>query len=339
MKPRSDEERARAYDALIRQIGEVCRRVEALLGGSRAREEQIELNRKPVALRTILTTAENLVRSTCDANQLKLTVAMPREPIYLEADAARLEQVLGDLLRNACRRSSEGCIVTVTAERESGVEPAQVAIRVRDDGAEIDAQSLPQIFDAPAGQSAEPATCGPGPDLTLVQRLVTMHGGRVEATSGGKGIGAEFIVHLPIMEIGAPFAPENPPAPSEARRRILIVDDNLDSVQGMATLQKRRGHEVRTAASGSEALAVAAEFVPEVVLLDIGLPEMDGCEVARRLRASPALSHALLIAMTGYASPEDRERAKEAGFDEHLIKPVDLNRLRSWMAEEARFSR
>jgi CheY-like chemotaxis protein len=330
MTTRTEEERVRAYDLLMRQIGEVRSLVDNLLGGSIAPESAIVLNRKPVSLRTILTTAENQLRSTCDAIRLKVTFTLPREPIYLVADAARLEKVFGDLFSNACKRSGGECRVTVTAERESGVEPAQVAVRVRDDGAAIDAELLPRIFEASGGSS---------PDLALVQRIVKMHGGSVEAVSAAPGKGAEFIVRLPILEVVSAEPTQSPSAASEARRRILIVDDNLDSVEGMATLQKRRGHEVRTAATGPEALEVAAEFHPDVVLLDIGLPGMDGFEVARQLRASPEFRSAFLVAMTGYATADDRRHAKEVGFDEHLIKPVDLNRLRTWLADETRFSR
>jgi CheY-like chemotaxis protein len=230
--------------------------------------------------------------------------------------------------------------VTVTAERVAGVEPAQVVVRVRDDGAAIDAQLLPRVFETSANRMSGQASRGSNSDLALVQQVVKLHGGGIEVASAAPGRGVEFTVHLPILEVvsSAPTVEKQPVASGEARRRILIVDDNLDSVQGMATLQKRRGHEVRTAATGPEALEVAAEFHPDVVLLDIGLPGMDGFEVAKQLRASPEFERAFLIAMTGFATPEDKRHAKEVGFDEHLIKPVDLNRLRTWLADEARFS-
>jgi CheY-like chemotaxis protein len=170
-----------------------------------------------------------------------------------------------------------------------------------------------------------------GIGLTLVQRLVKLHGGSVEAHSEGLGHGSEFIVRLPILD----FTPA-PPAPPTTRagatpRRILVVDDNTDSAQSMAALQSRRGHETRIALTGTEALAAAAEFLPEVVLLDIGLPEMDGYEVARQLRLIPALATAFLVAVTGYGGAEDRARAKLAGFDEYLVKPADLDLLREWL--------
>jgi len=171
-----------------------------------------------------------------------------------------------------------------------------------------------------------------GIGLTLVQRLVELHGGSVEARSDGLGHGSEFTVRLPIHP--GPLAAPQPsiaPLASEISRRMLIVDDNEDSARTMAILQRRRGHETRTAFTGPEAVAAAAEFVPDVVLLDIGLPGMDGFEVARRLRAIPALAGAILVAMTGYGSDEDRTTAKEAGFNEYLVKPVDLDLLQTWL--------
>ena len=211
-------------------------------------------------------------------------------------------------------------------------------MRVRDDGMGIAPELLPHIFDlfVQSTRSLDRAHGGLGIGLTLVHRLVKMHGGSVEARSGGLGHGSEFIVRLPILP-GPILAPPPPPAHPgrETPRRMLIVDDNEDSASSMAILQRRRGHETRTAFTGPDAVAAAAEFAPEVVLLDIGLPGMDGFEVARRLRAMPALAGAFLVAMSGYGSDEDRATAKEAGFDEYLIKPVDLDILREWLRSRA----
>ncbi len=303
-------------------------------------EGKIELRRKPVALEAILKAAESLVHSICAAGRRKLAVKLPAEPIYLDADAMRLEQVFGNLLGNACQHAGESCHITVTAERDPAAEPPQVVVRVRDDGVGIDAELLPRIFDpsVQASRSLDHAHGGQGSGLTLVQRLVQMHGGSIEAVSEGLGHGAEFVVRLPMLDAAFLTPSPRPPVPSETPRRILIVDDNADSALSMAALQARRGHEVRTAATGPEALATAAEFLPQVVLLDIGLPGMDGLEVARQLRSMLALRHAFLIAMTGYASPEDRRQAQQAGFDEHLVKPVDLQVLRAWLGDDARFT-
>lgn len=304
-------------------------------------EGKIELRRKPVALDAILKASERTVRSICATNRQKLAIKLPAEPTYLDADATRLEQVFGELLGNACQHAGEGCQITVTVQRAPAVEPLQIVVRIRDDGVGIDSELLRRIFDPSPqpnpGPNQAPGDTGRG--LVFVQQLVTMHGGSIEAVSEGPGCGAEFIVQLPMMD--ADFLA---PAPRRSERgatprRILIVDDNTDSTHSMEALQIRYGHEVRTAASGPEALAIAAEFLPQVVLLDIRLPGMDGFEVARQLRSMLALRHVFLIAMTGYASPEDRQLAQEAGFDEHLIKPVDLKVLRAWLEDENRFVR
>ena len=213
----------------------------------------------------------------------------------------------------------------------------EVIVRVRDDGMGIAPELLPHVFDlfVQSTRSLDRAHGGLGIGLTLVHRLVKLHGGSVEARSEGLGRGSEFIVRLPILP--GPVTVQPPPAPAapEISRRILIVDDNEDATNSMAMLQRHRGHETRTAFTGPEAVAAAAEFLPEVVLLDIGLPGMDGFEVARRLRAMPALADTFLVALTGYGSDEDRSRAREAGFDEYLVKPVDLDLLREWLRSRA----
>ncbi len=208
-------------------------------------------------------------------------------------------------------------------------------MRVRDEGIGIAPELLPRIFDlfVQANRSLDRAHGGLGIGLTLVQRLVKLHGGSVEARSEGLGHGCEFIVRLPILAAAA--APAPPPA-AEAHntpRRILIVDDNEDSAWTMATLQEMRGHETRTAFTGPDALAAAAEFLPDVVLLDIGLPGMDGYEVARQLRAMPATAGTFTVAMIGYGRDEDRALTEAGGFDRHMVKPVDLELLRQWLSE------
>jgi CheY-like chemotaxis protein len=304
-------------------------------------EGKIELRRKPVALDAILKASERSARSICAVNRQKLVIKLPAEPIYLDADAARLEQVFGNLLGNACQYAGEGAHITVGAERDPVAEPPQIVVRVHDDGVGIDSELLRRIFDPSirANPSPDPAPGDLSRGLVFVQQLVQMHGGIIEAVSEGPGRGAQFIVRLPMMDADFLTPAPSPPKRGDTPRRILIVDDNTDSTHSMEALQVRHGHEVRTAASGPEALAIAAEFLPQVVLLDIRLPGMDGFEVARQLRSMLALRHVFLIAMTGYASPEDRQLAHEAGFDEHLIKPVDLKVLRAWLEDENRFVR
>ncbi len=326
-------ERTQAQRIIGRQIENMSRMIDDLLDVSRITEGKIELRKQPVALEAILTAATSLVRSGCTVRHQELAVSMPSPPVFLNADATRLEQVFTNLLGNACKYSGDGCHISLSADRAVGVEPPEVIVRVRDDGAGIDPELLPRVFDlfVQETRSLDRAHGGLGIGLTLVSRLVKLHGGSVEAHSQGLGHGSEFIVHLPILRQAPPPPAPPPPVAQETARRILIVDDNTDSARSMAILQTRRGHVTRVAFTGPDALAVAAEFLPEVVLLDIGLPGMDGFEVARRLREMPAFAGTFLVAMTGYASSEDLHAAKQAGFDEHLVKPVDLEVLRDWL--------
>ncbi len=327
--------REQAQHILARQIENMTRMIDDLLDVSRITEGKVELRAQAVALEAIVDAAANLARPVIDAHEQQLAIALPAEPVFLQADATRLEQVFGNLLTNACKYSGAGGHISLSAERAAarGAEPPEIIVRVRDDGIGIAPELLPHIFDlfVQATRAPDRAQGGLGIGLTLVERLVKLHGGSVEAHSEGLGQGSEFIVRLPILS-GAVATPL--PAPRPARdtpRRMLIVDDNEDSARSMSTLQRVRGHETRTAFTGRDALAAAAEFAPEVVLLDVGLPGMDGIEVARRLRAMPALAGAFIVAISGYGSPEDVARARAAGVDEYLVKPADLDLLREWL--------
>ncbi len=327
----SAEACALAQGILTRQIENMSQMIDDLLDVSRITEGKVELRPQVVALADVLNAAASLARPGIEARGQELKITLPSEPVFLNADATRLDQVFGNLLTNACKYSGSGCHIAVSAERVG--ELPEVIVRVRDDGIGIAPEFLPRIFDlfVQATRSLDRASGGLGIGLTLVHRLVKLHGGSIEARSAGLGHGSEFIVRLPILTAAAATAP---PAATPARdtpRRILIVDDNADSARSMAALQTLRGHTTRTAFAGPEALAAAAEFSPDVVLLDIGLPGMDGYEVARQLRAMPALTGAFLEAMSGYGSDEDRARARLAGFDEYLVKPADHNLLRTWM--------
>jgi PAS domain S-box-containing protein len=334
------EAREQAQSILARQIENMSRMIDDLLDVSRITEGKIELRKQPVALEAILTAAASAARPGIDARGQELAIALPADPVFLNADATRLDQVFGNLLANACKYSNSGCHIALSAERAAahGKELPEVIVRVRDNGIGIAPELLPCIFDlfVQATRALDRAHGGLGIGLTLVQRLVKLHGGSVEVRSEGIGHGSEFIVRLPILP-GPIAAPPPPPAPParETPRRMLIVDDNEDSARSMSTLQRLRGHETRTAFTGPDAVAAAAEFAPEVVLMDIGLPGMDGYEVARRLRAMPALAGAFLVAMSGYGSDEDRARAGEAGFDEYLVKPLDLDLLHAWLRSRA----
>jgi len=325
----SAEERGQAQIILARQIENMTRMIDDLLDVSRITEGKIELRKQVVALETVLASAASQLRPGLEARSQELTITLPAETVFLNADATRLEQVFGNLLGNACKYSDSGGHISVRAERAA--ETPDIIVRVRDDGIGIAPELLPRIFDlfVQAASGLDRAHGGLGIGLTLVERLVKLHGGSVEAHSEGLGHGSELIVRLPILADPVPLQPPPPASPArEIPRRILIVDDNVDSARSMSNLQRLRGHETRTSFSGLTAVAAAAEFAPEVVLLDIGLPSMDGYEVARQLRTIPALVDAFIVGMSGYGSDEDRAHAREAGFDEYMVKPVDLDLLR-----------
>ena len=332
----SSEECEHAQRIISRQLENMTRMIDDLLDVSRITQGKIELRRKPASLEAILTAATSVARSSISKRNQKLEVSLPSEPIFLNADGTRLEQVFINLLSNACKYGGDGCHIWLSAERAANVTPPEVVVRVRDDGDGIAPEVLPRVFDlfVQATRSLDRAHGGLGIGLTLVSRLVKLHGGTIEARSEGLGKGAEFIVRLPtLLEAPQPTALRPAPAGSTTPRRILIVDDNTDSAKSLATLQNRRGHQTRVAFNGPEAIATAAEFRPEIILLDIGLPGMDGFEVARQIRAMPTLARTFLVAMTGYASAADRADATAAGFDEHLVKPIDLETLRDWMRD------
>jgi two-component system CheB/CheR fusion protein len=328
----SAEACSQAQAILARQIENMTRMTDDLLDVARITKGKVELRKQVVLLEGVLAAAANLARPGIDSRGQQFTMQAPAEPIYLHADATRLEQVFGNLLGNACKYSAPGCHITLSVERTAAeaAEP-EVIVRVRDDGIGIAPDLLPRIYDlfVQANRASDRAHGGLGIGLTLVQQLVKLHGGSVEARSDGLGHGSEFSVRLPILPGPLPALLSTAAALArDVPCRMLIVDDNQDSARSMSTLQRLRGHETRTAFTGPEAIAAAAEFIPEVVLLDIGLPGLDGYEVARRLRAMPALAGAFLVAITGYGSDEDRASGKDAGFDEHLVKPVDLDILR-----------
>ena len=325
-------EREHAQELIGRQIENMSRMIDDLLDVSRITQGKIVLRRETVELGPILTAAADGLQASCSANRQTLAVTLPAKPVYLHADATRLEQVFGNLLGNACKYSGHGSHIALTATLEAD---DTVDIRVSDNGVGIDPELLPRIFDlfVQSSRTLDRSHGGLGIGLTIVSRLVKLHDGTISARSNGLGQGTEFSVHLPV-------APTPRSAPTTTRAadkprplRLLIVDDNKDAAETMAMLQQLHGHRTRVVHAGPDALAVAAEFQPEVVLLDIGLPGMDGFEVARRLRQIDGLESAFLIALTGYGNDQNRQQAKEAGFDEHLSKPADLNQLAIWLRE------
>ena len=334
----ADERLVWAHDVIERQIQQMTRLVDDLLDVSRITRGNIELRRQRVEIRDVVDSALELSRPLIDSAGHTLAIDLPAAPLPVYADPTRLAQVLANLLNNAAKYTEPGGHIWLSAAREHG----QVILRVRDSGIGIPPEMLPHIFDVFAQAHAPLASGGLGIGLTLVRRLVEMHGGTVLAHSEGAGKGSEMVVRLPAMDAedvddAGRLAHHGPAedAPQQ-RRRILVVDDNLDSAETLAMLLEMRGNEVRVAYSGGQAMEEARAFVPGVVLLDIGLPDMSGYDVARALRQEPALAQALLIAQTGWGQEEDRRCSREAGFDYHLVKPIDLDTLLRLLSEDRR---
>jgi signal transduction histidine kinase/DNA-binding response OmpR family regulator len=339
---REDIEQAR--EIAERQVRNLARLVDDLLDVSRIDSGKVELRKGIVDLRTSIARAVETARPLLDARDHTLTVSLPDDPLPLLADAARLEQVLANLLNNAAKYTEPGGRVTLHADRQGD----DLVVRVRDNGIGIDPELLPYVFElfTQADRSLDRSQGGLGIGLTLVRRLVDLHGGQVSVTSDGGGRGSEFVVRLPAASPGAE-APEWDPAtcghplqPGPIRpNRVLLVDDNIDGARVLARLLRADGHRVDVAHDGSKALEIARSAPPDVVLLDIGLPGMDGYEVARRLREAGPSSRAMIVALTGYGQQSDRDRSREAGFDHHLVKPVDPDLVRELIAEHRHLER
>ena len=320
---RSDPDYQQRCEMLGRQVQQMARLVDDLLDASRITQGKITLREEPLEFMAIVARAIETTRSVINARGHRLSVVMPEEPIRIHGDLTRLVQVFSNLLNNAAKYTPPGGQIYVTAKAVDG----QVELRVRDDGAGIAPDLLPRVFElfSQAHQTIERSEGGLGVGLALVRRIVELHAGRVEAFSAGVGAGSEFVVRLPVLN-EALIERKTPRDPPPIRpQRILVVDDNRDSAESLAALLRLDGHETATAFDGHEALTMAESLQPQVILLDIGLPGMNGYEVARRLRdvGSPAR----LVALTGYGQPEDQERAQRAGFHQHLVKPVNPDAL------------
>jgi signal transduction histidine kinase/ActR/RegA family two-component response regulator len=314
-----------ASELLERQVRQLARLVDDLLDMNRITRGQIELRKERVELAPILNQAVESTRALYKHLSHELTVSLPFQPIDLDADPARLTQVVGNLLNNACKFTDKGGRIWLEAEQEG----SQAVIRVRDRGIGIAAEHLPRIFDMfiQVDTSLERSRDGLGIGLTLVKTLVEMHGGTVEARSDGPGSGSEFVVRLPVL-VAAPEPRAAASAePRAATRRIMIVDDNEDGAESLAMMLRLVGHETLTANDGLEAIEAAERFRPDAMLLDIGLPRLNRYEVCRRIREQPWGKQLVLVAVTGWGQEEDLHRSKGAGFDAHMVKPVDREAL------------
>ncbi|HEY6908576.1 MAG TPA: response regulator [Myxococcales bacterium] len=327
MRLRSTDPSTEAERAVIeRQVSHLSRLVDDLLDISRATMGKIDLRRERLDLAAAVARAVEMSRPAIDAKNHQLEVDVPVGALFVEGDLVRLAQVIGNLLQNAARYTEPGGHIRVDGRREKG----EMILRVRDDGAGIPKERLASMFELfvqgdPDGSSRG----GLGIGLTLVRSLVQLHGGTVEAFSEGPGKGTEFVVRLPASsrESERPPPARAPKAVSRQPRRVLVVDDDADSTEMLARALQAVGHEVRQEHDGASALVAAAQFQPDVVLLDLGLPGMGGLEVARRLRELPELSSVRIVALTGRGEPRERSRTAAAGIEAHLVKPVDLDTI------------
>jgi PAS domain S-box-containing protein len=329
------ERAERPLEVLERQIRNSARLLDDLLDVSRITRGALHLSKAEVRLDEIVTSAVEAQRPLVETAGHQLTVSLPEEPVLVDADPTRLEQVISNLLNNAAKYTPERGRIAVRVERRDG----DALIRVTDDGVGIAPDLLPRIFDTfvQAEQPLARTKGGLGLGLALVRRLVEMHAGSVEARSDGVGKGTEFVVRLPARGSSRAAAPApTSPAPSAdgtPSRRVLLVEDNFDAAELMSEYLDSLGHDVSVAHDGPAALETAARVRPQVVLLDIGLPGMDGYEVARRLRASGLSPSPVIIAITGYGQDDDRKRSCDAGFAHHLTKPFEPRILERLLAE------
>jgi PAS domain S-box-containing protein len=321
-----------AQAMMERQLAQLVRLVDDLLDLSRITRGKIELRKEPVELAAVVNAAVETSRPLIEEMGHELTVRVPKQPVVLQADLIRLAQVFMNLLNNAAKYTDRGGRIGLVAERQG----SDVVVSVRDTGIGIPADKLTSIFEmfAQVNRSLWKAQGGLGIGLTLVRRLVEMHGGSIEARSEGLGKGAEFVVRLPILvEASAPPADGGEePAPPKSSLRVLVVDDNRDGADSLAMMLRLMGNDTHTAYDGQEAMAAAGELRPDVVLLDVGLPGLNGYEACRRIREQPWGKGVVLVAVTGWGQEDDRRRSHDAGFDHHMVKPVDPRALMKMLA-------
>lgn len=329
----SDSRVSVARDVIERQVDQMVRLIDDLLDVSRITADKLDLRRERVDLRTVLNQALNTTQSLADASEHQVFVSLPNEALWLEGDAVRLTQIFDNLLTNAFKYTDrKGRIVVTAAHLSEWIE-----VRVKDNGIGIPAEHVPRVFEkfSQVQSALERSQGGLGIGLSLVQGLVRMHGGSVSAHSEGQGHGAEFVVRLPAMGAAglAAVAPDAHLGPAiRVSRRILVVDDNVDSASTLATLLELNGNHVDVAHDGLQAIEVANRLKPDVVLLDLGMPKLNGYDACRRIRQEPWSEKTVVIALTGWGQDDDRRKTDEAGFNAHIVKPVDLPVLERTLA-------
>lgn len=318
-------------EMMERQVNHMVHLVDDLLEISRITTGKIELRVEQVDLAAVIRSAVETSKPLIDARQHRLAVSLPAEKLIVEGDAVRLSQIVANLLNNAAKYTEPDGNIWLTVSRDG----AEAVISVRDNGIGIASEHLPHVLEmfAQADRAKRNSQDGLGIGLALVKRLIEMHGGKVEARSEGEGRGSEFVLRLPLSakakQSAAPATPAPADAPAGAKRKILVVDDNRDAAVTLAMLLKLLGNEVATAHDGETGLQTFDEFRPSLILLDLGMPDMTGFDVARELHTRPHFAGVTLVALTGWGQADDRRRTQEAGFDYHMVKPVTLDSLRT----------
>jgi signal transduction histidine kinase len=330
----TQQERDRWTTVIERQVGHLSRLIDDLVDVSRITRGTIELQRKPIEIGGVVAEAIEAARPIIEDRKHELILNMPEKPVRVFGDAARLVQVIANLLHNAAKFTPKGGAITLTAEPQGD----QLALRVKDNGIGIDPEMLPRVFEmfSQVGRPLDRPSAGLGIGLALARTLVELHGGTVSAESEGRGAGTELTVRLPMLDLPGEVQPSKTGLPQAANlkpSRILVVDDNADAADALAFMLRAAGHEVNTANDGVEALTISPTFLPEIVLLDLGMPNLNGYATAHRMREEPWGQNIMLVALTGWGQPKDRDRTSRAGFNAHLVKPVGVDELFGTLAQ------
>ncbi|MCE9562147.1 MAG: PAS domain S-box protein [Planctomycetes bacterium] len=323
----------RTHGIMERQLGQMVRLVDDLLDLSRISRGKIELRKERIELASVVSSALETCDPAIKQQGHELTLKLPEEPVYIDGDRTRLAQSLCNLLGNAVKYSDKGGHIWLTVERQGG----EAVVSVKDAGVGIAAPMLPRVFDmfTQVDRTLEKSQGGLGIGLAIVKRLVEMHDGRIEARSEGQGKGSEFVIRLPLAPLSVrkrPVESEAMPVGGAACRRILVVDDNVDAASSLAVMLDIMGHEVRTAHDGESGIELAAAFRPDLILMDIGMPRLNGYDACRRIREQPWGRNIEVVALTGWGQADDRRKSQEAGFDRHMVKPVDIDLLTKLLA-------
>jgi PAS domain S-box-containing protein len=326
-----DDASEHARQIMDRQLSHMVRLIDDLLDISRINRSKMELRKECLALADVVNSAVETARPLIEEASHALTVSLPAGPVFLDADLTRLSQVFGNLLTNSAKYTPKGGRIWITAERRG----REVVVAVRDTGIGIPERSLGNIFDmfSQVDRSVERATGGLGIGLALVKGLVEMHGGTIAAASDGDGKGSTFTVTLPVVERVEPPVDKPVNGRPPAAKRILVVDDNRDGAESLAKMLELLGNEVFTANDGLEAVEAAERYAPEFILMDVGMPHLNGLDATRRIREKPWGKDITIIALTGWGQESDKDRSKAAGCDGHLVKPVDLPDLENVLAQ------